>query len=387
MRSSLKSRIAVSVLMIGTACAYAQQAHGPVKQSAWPFWNSYAARFISDDGRVMDPDRGSMTTSEGQSYAMFFSLVANDHVMFDRVRGWTETNLAQGSFDNNLPSWSWGRGAGGDWRVLDVHSAADSDLWLAYDLLQAGALWKNADYTRQGKAMLKQIAEAEVAEVPVYGPVLLPGAGFQPDADHWTLNPSYMPPALMNAAAQADPSGPWKKMTTTLPSLLQASAANGFAMDWVTYSSSGHFVPAGGPGDDPKPPQGSYDAIRVYLWIGMGSSENPARPSLLRAFSPMRDLLRAHPVPPEAVAPDGSVSGTGPLGFSAALVPFLWALHDKFLADEQQRRVQMAFDPHTGLLGTPARYYDQNLALFAIGWQEKRFRFGADGMLRVSWKN
>jgi endo-1,4-beta-D-glucanase Y len=161
----------------------------------------------------------------------------------------------------------------------------------------------------------------------------------------------------------------------------------GFAMDWVAYSDKGSFSPAKGPGDDPKPPEGSYDAIRVYLWLGIGSTGNPARQALLHYFQGVARELRMHPLPPETIEPNGTVVGDAPLGFSAALEPFLWSSHENFLAAEQQRRVQAGVDPATGLLGNPPRYYDQNLALFAGGWQEKRFRFRGDGMLRVPWKS
>ena len=52
-----------------------QTAEGRTK---WTLWESYAERFINGDGRVIDFDAKDRTTSEGQSYAMFFALVAND---------------------------------------------------------------------------------------------------------------------------------------------------------------------------------------------------------------------------------------------------------------------------------------------------------------------
>jgi endoglucanase len=68
------------------------------------------------------------------------------------------------------------------------------------------------------------------------------------------------------------------------------------------------------------------------------------------------------------------------------MVPFLLSLGDKETAAMQLRNVNALFDPSTRLLGTPSRYYDQNLALFALGWREQRFRFAPDGTLRVQWK-
>jgi endo-1,4-beta-D-glucanase Y len=366
-----------ALLLLSGSCARAA--------SGWPFWDRYAARFITADGRVVDPDRNSMTTSEGQSYAMFFALVAGDVSSFERVRAWTQNNLAQGDLAQNLPSWSWGKGDGGSWQVLDQNSASDSDLWIAYSLIEAGELWQKPEYTRAGQGLLQQIAKQEVARLPHIGPVLMPGrVELFSSADHWVLNPSYMPLPLLFGVAQAAPAGPWKEMALALPGWLQLASPAGYAMDWVQYQN-GHFSPGGT--TPSQPDYGSYDAIRVYLWAGLTPKQTPGAAKILEIFSPMAHLMRQSTTPPERIGPDGTaLSMASPPGFSAALGPFLWASGENAAAAAQQHLVQLDFDKQTGLLGAPPRYYDQNLALFAIGWEEQRFRFTPDGKLRVQWK-
>ena len=355
---------------------------------AWPFWSSYAATFINQDGRVIDPDRNSMTTSEGQGYAMFFALVANDQSAFERARAWTENNLARGDLGENLPAWSWGQTGDGAWKVLDENSASDADLWIAYSLIEAGALWKNPSFARTGKALLTQIAAHEVAELPKVGTVLMPGrTELFSTADRWVLNESYSPLPLLVAAAHADPEGPWRKMASSLPGWLEEASPFGFAMDWVSDSNAG-FSAIGNPGDTSRGACGSYDAIRVYLWAGMTDPETPGAEKILRTFSPMAKLVAGGERPPEAVSPSGEVlSKDSPIGFSAALIPFLASLGDKKAAIAEQQLVESQFDKKTGLIGLRPQYYDQNLALFALGWQQQRFRFAPDGALRVPWKN
>ena len=366
---------------------------GPVAraQSSWPFWDRYVARFISPEGRVIDPDRNSMTTSEGQSYAMFFALVADDPGLFEKLRHWTENNLSEGDLGQHLPSWSWGKSGDGSWEVLDENSASDSDLWIAYDLLQAGALWQRADYTRKGKSLLANIAKEEVAQLPNVGPVLMPGrVDLFAKGDRWVINPSYMPLPLLCAAAHAAPDGPWKLMASALPDWLRRASPGGYAMDWVVYEDATKlsFYPANDPGDPSRTARGSYDAIRVYLWAGMTAKETPGAAKLLEIFAPMARVMLNDPGPPEAISPDGVVlSRSSPPGFSAALVPFLASSGDRMTAAAQLHLVTARFDRQTGLLGIPPRYYDQNLALFGLGWQEQRFRFNPDGTLRVRWKN
>jgi endo-1,4-beta-D-glucanase Y len=355
--------------------------------SSWPFWDHYAAHFVTAEGRVVDPDRDSMTTSEGQGYAMFFALVAGDAASFERLRLWTEENLAQGDLSKTLPAWSWGRN-GAAWGVLDRNSASDADLWIAYSLIQAGKLWLNPGYSRTGKGLLSEIAKEEVATLPQIGPVLLPGReGFHSDADRWTLNPSYLPLPLLMAAAGVAPDGPWKQMALGLPNWLRQASPAGFAMDWVEYVQGKGLFPAGAPADPASAPRGSYDAIRVYLWAGVTDPGTSGAGALLDIFAPMSRLMKDSTVPPESVDAGGNASNvTAPAGFSAALMPFLLSTGETAAASRLRRQLDLCFDTATGLLGSPARYYDQNLALFAFGWQERRFRFAPDGTLRMQWR-
>ncbi len=378
----MKARI---LILVALALPFAWKAGA---QRTWPFWTSYKARFVSAEGRVLDPNRDSMTTSEGQSYALFFALVANDPSSFERIRAWTESNLAHGNLASNLPAWSWGRGDDGSWHVLDQNSAADSDLWIAYSLIEAGRLWQKPAYARTGEALLGLIANKEVADLPGVGPVLMPGpADLFTSDDHWVLNESYLPLPLLVAAAHAAPNGPWKQMAAGLPAWMQRANPSGYAMDWVAYTD-GKFVAVRNPGDASRPPSGSYDAIRVYLWAGMTDSQTPGADKILHILSPMARMMMTVRTPPEIISPEGRVlSHNAPVGFSAALIPFLLSSGDKSAAMAQLRIVNAQFDKQTGLLGIHPRYYDQNLALFALGWQEQRFRFTPNGELKVRWKN
>ena len=96
-----------SVLALGIAASLS----GP-----WPLWDAYALSFIDDQGRVIDRQGGDRTTSEGQSYGLFFALVANDHERFDRLLNWTNNNLAGGDLGTRLPGWLWGRRRAGNGR-------------------------------------------------------------------------------------------------------------------------------------------------------------------------------------------------------------------------------------------------------------------------------
>jgi endoglucanase len=344
-----------------------------------PLWKSYVAGFMDNQVRVIDHDAGDRTTSEGQAYGMFFALVANDHSQFDGLLRWTEQNLAQGDLSAHLPGWLWGRAANNQWHLLDSNSAADADLWMAYSLLEAGAAWNEPRYTKLGLALARQIAREEVVNVPGLGVMVAPGpTGFQ-HGNSYRFNASYVPLQLVLGLGHFVPDGPWNQMATAVPALIRDSAPRGFASDWTDITTGGTL--------QISPADGSYDAIRVYLWAGMLDSATPERGSILNSIGAMAAYLEKNPAPPAKVRPDGSVADPrGPVGFSAALLPYAAALGDDQIRNQQMSRVESEYKSQTGLFGTPPRYYDQNLALFGLGFEEHQFWFESNGTLGLKWK-
>lgn len=337
---------------------------------SWPAWEQFKEDYISDGGRVIDPsDARKISTSEGQSYALFFALAANDRKVFDLLLNWTSDNLAQGSLSEHLPAWLWGKKDADTWAVIDKNSASDADIWIAWSLLEAGRLWKAPQYTATGKALLKRIASEEVMKVPGLGLMLLPGnVGFT-EEKAWRFNPSYLPPQLANYFTRFG--APWTTLRETNLRLMLETAPKGFAPNWVQYQQNKgwQLQPA-------KTFVGSYDAIRVYLWTGMMHDRDPQKARLLARFKPMAMLTTKNGVPPEKVdAASGKPTGDGPVGFSASLLPFL---QDRDAQAVQRQRVA------DHLPGNDA-YYSYVLTLFGQGWDQHRFRFTAKGELHPDW--
>ena len=375
-------------LLCGLLCVFTASYAQP---QPWPLWQAYTQRYLDAQGRVIDYADHERTTSEGQAYALFFALVDDDQSRFDKLLSWTEANLAGGDLTARLPAWRWGQSSSGAWEPLDNNSAADADLWMAYTLIQAGRLWRDARYDKLGRLLAERIAREEVVLIPKFGMTLLPGPhGFQLGTNIYVLNPSYLPPFLLMGLARSLPSGPWAAIFKTLPRMLALPSAHGFAMDWIAVSPDG-VQPAAAP---PAPlasqsqPSGSYDAIRVYLWFGLADPATPGLRLLLSAANGMAVFLRTATLPPRVVNAQGAVVSTNaPIGFSAAVAPYLRALGMPAQAKTQQDRVLAARDPATGLSGNPSFYYDENLALFSTAWSEKRYGFEPTGELRVNWKS
>jgi endo-1,4-beta-D-glucanase Y len=388
---------------------------GGCRQGPWTLWNAYASRFIDAQGRVIDPQGVGRTTSEGQSYALFFALVNNDQARFDQVLKWTQANLAQGDLGSHLPAWLWGKTKEGEWKTLDPNPAADADVWIAYSLIEAGRLWSKPAYSNLGREMMGLIAREEVAELPGFGMMLMPGpTTLFTHKGTWTVNPSYLPLFIFERFSAVQPAGPWGAIAMNIPGLLRQSSKHGFAMDWVDYVPSDGFYPAPAPGSQPQsgsqpqqaesqkseqkaqqkteqkaespPAEGGYDAIRVYLWAGM-LAEGQTRTDMIGTLSGMGAYLGNHGAPPEKVSDRGvPLEQDGPVGFSAAVLPYLRSFPNAEKLSAQQRiRMSAQLDPATGLYGKDPAYYDQNLLLFATGFLDDRFRFGLRGELKVEW--
>ena len=340
---------------------------------SWPAWDAFRDRFIQADGRVIDFAAGGQSTSEGQTYTLFFALVANDRTTFDRVLTWTRTNLAGGDLTARLMAWKWGQRPDGTWGVMDTNAASDADLWLSYTLFQAGHLWHDEVLRATAEMIQQRIAKELIVQVPGVGPVLLPGSqGFALENGAWKLNPSYLPLSLLQGMALEAPTGPWRALRKSTLLMLDSVTPQRLVSDWVVVRPDTGFRL------DAKVGQtGAYDAIRTYLWAGLMPLQDPDRLRVLARLKGMQLLVERQLVPPEKVdAATGRGEGSGPAGFSAALLPFLDAVGARAAVDQQRARI-------TAMGGIPGVYYEQALALFALGWMDKRYRFEGNGRLVV----
>ncbi|MFW0758673.1 cellulose synthase complex periplasmic endoglucanase BcsZ [Pseudomonas sp. H11T01] len=369
----------------------AMAAQAMCNSQAWPLWQTYASRFLQDDGRMLESSiEPNHSTSEGQSYGMLFAVIGNDRQRFDNIWKWTAANMVGSDLTNRLPGWLWGQGKDGQWQLQDANSASDSDLWIVYALLEAARLWQRPDYREDALHLLKTIETQLVVNLPGLGKMVLPGPEGFVQPDHlWRLNPSYLPLPLLRRLAKEAPAGPWKEIAENTVKMVRASSPRGFVADWIGYRGtsphSGLFVI-----DPIKGELGSYDAIRVYLWAGMTAKSDPLAAPLLASLDGMANSTASNGVPPEKVQViSGHGEGQGPFGFSAALVPYFQAKGQPWLVEQQQRRVEQALN--TALAKADSEraeplYYNVMLSLFALGWAEKRYQFRDDGTLKLSWE-
>jgi endoglucanase len=345
----------------------------------WRQWQAFKRVFVQADGRVIDRTAKDRTTSEAQAYSLFFALVANDPEQFEHILRWTSDNLAQGDLHANLPAWLWGLRQDGSWGVQDDNPASDADLWMAYSLIEAGRLWQRLDYTTTGYAMLQLIRAQEVAEISGVGLMLIPAPkGFHSVDGSWRLNPSYLPEFQFRWLAQVDGTADWNDIFNNHVAMMKKLLVNGFVPDWYQVNAQG--TPSADTADLAR---SSYDAIRVYLWAGMSLPPENGENLLLKLTQPYALLLKNIAQPPEMIdVRTGLASGGSPVGYSAAVLPFLAKLDEDTAVRQRQRLKNSRIG---GNLGSPPHYYDQALAMLGEGWDTGRFRFGTKGQLIPRW--
>ena len=341
----------------------------------WPAtWQYFVDRFVQADGRVVDVTFERKSTSEGQAYGLFFSLVANQRDRFDTILKWTSDNLADGQLGDRLPGWLWGLRDDGSWGIKDKNAASDADLWIAYSLLEAARIWHTPRYGDIARKLLRSIQREETLDAGRAGWLLLPGPyGFKLANGRYRLITSYMPGFLFRYLAAADPQGPWQAIWDNYMHMAPQIFSAGIAPDIFVVDSNGTVMP-----DTEAQPSASYDAIRVYLWTGMSGQRGQEMIKLIAGYAA---LMRESGLPPEKVNPlTGKVikSDYSPPGFSGAVLPYLAMLHDTATLEKQRKRLN-------GDQYQTANYYDQALILFGKGWLDGQYRFDDAGRLQAKW--
>ncbi|MBI1424896.1 MAG: cellulase [Gammaproteobacteria bacterium] len=342
--------------------------------AGWPLWQYFSDRFVQADGRVIDITFDQKSTSEGQAYGLFFALVANQRQQFDTILKWTSDNLADGQLGDKLPGWLWGRRNDGSWGIKDRNPASDADLWIAYSLLEAARIWNNPAYAETAHKLLRNIQRDETVATAGTGALLLPGHyGFKLANGRFRIVTSYMPGFLFRYLAAADPQGPWQAIWDNYVRMAPKIFSAGIAPDIFVVDADGTVMP-----DTEAPPSASYDAIRVYLWAGMSGARGR---ELIRLLPGYARLIRETGVPPEKVNPQNGIavkSSYSPIGFAAAVLPYLAALDDKAALAKQLERL-------ADVDNESPNYYDQSLILFGKGWMDGQYRFDDDGRLHTRW--
>ncbi|MDD3419261.1 MAG: glycosyl hydrolase family 8 [Candidatus Gastranaerophilales bacterium] len=215
----------------------------------------YKEYYMSKDGRIMDPQKKRITTSEGQAYMLIRTLLMDDRTSFDLVYKWSVNNLKR---PDGLFSWLWGENQNGEYKILDANSASDADIDIAFALLLAYEKWGDQKYLNEARFVINSIWTNETKPIGGFM-VLMPGVA-QTLSGKNEINPSYFSPYAFKLFAKYDPNHNWGELCDSsyrILNIVMSDNKAGLPPDWFILDN-GNVVFEQGRSDF------SYDAIRVF---------------------------------------------------------------------------------------------------------------------------
>jgi len=231
-------------------------------------WSAYTARFVTADGRVLDDGNGGISHSESQGYGLLLAYLADDEAAFDRIWTFTKTNLWLR--DDGLVAWKWDPSARP--HVTDLNNATDGDILIAYALILAGRAWTRPDFTEAGarisQAMENSVLLEKDGQWYVWPAVDGFGQGDQPDGP--VVNLSYWVFEALPVLAAESGDDRWLSLQESGLRLVQQARFGPKALpsDWISIKG------AAAPAAD-FPPEFSYNAIRIPLYLVRGGQVSP----------------------------------------------------------------------------------------------------------------
>ncbi|MCJ2060156.1 glycosyl hydrolase family 8 [Methylobacterium sp. J-048] len=233
-------------------------------------WRAYKARFITEQGRVVDTANGGISHSEGQGYGMLLAVAAGDRETFERIWTWTRANLMVR--DDQLLAWRWEP----DKRpaVADMNDASDGDLLVAWALTEATEAWHDPSHRVAGRRIAVELGRKLILPRTPQGPLILPAvAGFSAEErpDGPVVNLSYWIFPAFDRVSLLAPEFDWSALTRSGRRLLAAArfGAGRLPVEWVSLSGSAPRPAAG------FPVEFGYNALRIPLYLAMAGVTDP----------------------------------------------------------------------------------------------------------------
>ena len=339
-------------------------------------WDSYKAAYVeAGSGRTIDPSRGNITTSEGESYTMLRAVWLGDKQTFDSSWQFTKSNLEHKN--DALFSWLYGKRPDGTYGVLTAQhgdtSASDADQDIALALVFAYARWQDPAYLSDAKSIVSDIWDKEV--VTVRGTPYLVADDKEKTSTKGTvlINPSYLSPYSYRLFSKIDPAHPWASLTTSSYALLTksitaplGSSAGGLPPDWLALDMQTGALHAAG---QSYTSDYGYDAMRVpwRLALDWQWNHDPRAKDVLLRMSTLRSSWQKQAALDTVYSHAGTPTGQyeSPSMYGGAIGYFMLA--DASDASKvYENKLVFLYNPDSNTWKEPLSYYDDNWAWFGI---------------------
>ncbi len=337
-------------------------------------WEFYKKQFINEDGRVIDYTQDSITTSEGQSYAMLRAVWIDDKESFDLVWKWTQENLKRPN--DNLFGWRWGEREDNSFGFLPNggdNSATDADQDIALALIFASSRWRDTTYQEDAKKILEDLWITNTATAQ--GKRYLIAGNWAQNENELVLNPSYFAPYAWRIFDKVDTERDWNNMVAPAYEVLYKSStvkldkekAVGLPPDWVvldrkssalrTPVNLGNFTT-----------NYSFDALRTPWRVALDvkwNNDETAKKYLATMCKPLEEAYMKDKKIVNTYSHDGIKQNEDENAamYSAALGCFI-NTNPTIAKDIYQNKIVKLYANDTNTFREDITYYDQNWLWF-----------------------
>ena len=337
-------------------------------------FQTYKSQFINSDGRVIDYSQDSITTSEGQSYALLRAVWVGDKPTFDLVWKFTKNDLQHTSGDH-LFSWRWGKLPNGSYGALPnggSNSATDADEDIALALILAGHRWGDETYINEAEQIIPDIWKYETA-VAVGKRYVIAG-NWAASSNELDIDPSYFAPYEYRIFAKIDTQDDWNSLIAPGYQLLTDSgnaAFNtghgvGLPPDWLTLQKdNGTIKVASIPNADSNY---SFDAMRVPFRIAlyyMWNKDPVAKDYLVKNYTLLLDQYEKNNQLATNYTHDGSVinQNENPDMYATSIGYFMIA-DPQVAQDIYENKILKLYSNDNNSFNTDLGCYEQNWLWF-----------------------
>lgn len=341
---------------------FAHIRNGTVENNSWKY---YKKIFISNDGRVIDYLRDSITTSEGQAYAMRRAIMMGDKITFDKTYNWAKYNLQHKN--DKLFAWLWGQKNPGQQReieygVLDQNSASDADIEIAVCLIFAYDIWNQTSYIEDALPILNDVWNKETIEIK--GEIILTSGVNQNKTEIVEINPSYFMPYAFRILAVIDKEHDWQKLVNSSYRLTNWCIDNiksGLPPDVFYINKRTGVINFNEDKSD-----FSYDAVRVFyrFYVDYTITEDPRAEKLLSKSKIFIDRWKYEKRFYTNYKQNGELKDYEEAICSIAVILPAIKIYNKNVADEIYKSRIKAKYHREGYWEAPLDYYAQNLVWF-----------------------
>ena len=239
-------------------CGKPTGADGKLLATAYAQWKSTFV--VSDSGgyKIIRPENGNDTVSEGIGYGMMIAVYMNDKSLFDGLYTYWKAHAAP----NTGGLMTWCIPGGSNTCSASGGTATDADEDAAFAMLMASRQWSGGSYASDATTLMHGVLAADMS-----GSYIKAGSNY---SNTQITNPSYFAPAFYRAFAAADTSNAsaWNNLASgayTLLNAISSSSSNGLVPAWCTGGSCSGAASNGGSNDTIY----QYDSHRVPWRIGM----------------------------------------------------------------------------------------------------------------------